>query len=300
MCGTAALGCENCVHTEGGCATRPQPPAGNRATRRETASRRASCGCADRESPPCPYPASCGSAVQNLASVSRSPRAIGSRGTDCRRHWRMASSRASSSGRSGTLNGSRVMITFCKASPGTSTPCQKLSTPNSTDRGLSLNSSSIRLRGSAVGLAVERQVLLGQPGGQCGRRPFHHLVAGKQHERPAVAPRHVAADHVDRRPLVPAASLVGSGMPSEKHDLRPGGDSRRGCPARASPFASARSATGKTRTRHCRPPVASVALVMIAVGTWANRCSRRIGPTSIGAAASVIRKRLRLKPRSIQ
>jgi hypothetical protein len=34
----------------------------------------------------------------------------------------------------GTLNGSLVMMTFCSASPGTSTPCQKLSVPNRTLR----------------------------------------------------------------------------------------------------------------------------------------------------------------------
>ena len=49
----------------------------------------------------------------------------------------------SMSGRSGTANGRRVMITFFKASPGTSTPCQKLSVPNSTLRGFFLNRSSI-------------------------------------------------------------------------------------------------------------------------------------------------------------
>jgi hypothetical protein len=47
------------------------------------------------------------------------------------------------------------------------------------------------------------------------------------------------------------------------------------------------------------PPVASVALVITTVGVFANKCSRRIGPTSIGAADSVIRSRFRLNPRSI-
>ena len=55
----------------------------------------------------------------------------------------IASIRASMSGWSGTANGSRVMMTLLKASPGTSTPCQKLSVPNSTESTSSLNFSSI-------------------------------------------------------------------------------------------------------------------------------------------------------------
>ena len=66
----------------------------------------------------------------------------------------------------------RVMITFCRASPGTSTPCQKLSVPNSTPRGFSLNSSSILPARHAVRLAVQGQVPFGQPRRQSvgGRR----------------------------------------------------------------------------------------------------------------------------------
>ena len=45
----------------------------------------------------------------------------------------MNSCRASTSGRSGTSNGSRVMMTLRRPRPRTSTPCQKLFVPNSTD-----------------------------------------------------------------------------------------------------------------------------------------------------------------------
>src|SRR5439155_13992984 len=58
------------------------------------------------------------------------------------------SSFASINGWSGTANGSRVMITFERASPGTSTPIQKLSVPKSTLRGVALNCSSKRPRGA--------------------------------------------------------------------------------------------------------------------------------------------------------
>src|SRR5947209_3319259 len=59
----------------------------------------------------------------------------------------MSSSRASSSGWLGTLNGRRTMITFESASPGTSTPCQKLSAPKITLWTSALNASTIFDRG---------------------------------------------------------------------------------------------------------------------------------------------------------
>ena len=62
----------------------------------------------------------------------------------------MASIRASMSGWSGTAKGRRVMMTLLRASPGTSTPCQKLSVPNSTESTSSLNFSSMVERGVPV------------------------------------------------------------------------------------------------------------------------------------------------------
>ena len=62
----------------------------------------------------------------------------------------IASMRASMSGWSGTANGSRVMMTLLSDSPGTSTPCQKLSVPNNTESTSSLNFSSIVVRGVPV------------------------------------------------------------------------------------------------------------------------------------------------------
>ena len=59
----------------------------------------------------------------------------------------MNSSRASSSGWLGTAKGSRVMITFESASPGTSTPCQNVSAPKITLSTSDLNSSTIFDRG---------------------------------------------------------------------------------------------------------------------------------------------------------
>ena len=113
----------------------------------------------------------------------------------------MASSRASSSGRSGTLNGSLVMITFCSALPGTSTPCQKLSVPSNTPRGLALNRRS-------SGCAARRRPGSTEPdrarpaSGDSPAATPHHLVAGEQHEGVAVGPADVAADHFDGVPLV--------------------------------------------------------------------------------------------------
>ena len=58
----------------------------------------------------------------------------------------MLSKRDSTSGWSGTSNGRRVTITLESASPGTSTPVQKLSVPNSTLFTSFLNASSMACR----------------------------------------------------------------------------------------------------------------------------------------------------------
>ncbi len=63
-------------------------------------------------------------------------------------------------------NGSRVMITFESASPGTSTPCQKLSTPKITLLTSALKASTIFERGMPSLWENSGDVPPGQPGRQ--------------------------------------------------------------------------------------------------------------------------------------
>ena len=49
----------------------------------------------------------------------------------------------------------------------------------------------------AFRLAVQGQLLLGQPGRQVARGAAHHFVAGEQDKRSTVRPANIAADHAD-------------------------------------------------------------------------------------------------------
>ena len=132
----------------------------------------------------------------------------------------IASSRASMSGWSGTANGSRVMMTLLNASPGTSTPCQKLSVPKSTESVSSLNFSSIVERGVPVPCTNTRAQLVEKRLHALAQLP-HQLVIGEQHERLAMGLLHEMRDPMFERVGVTGFARVGHLFGDEQFHLPP-------------------------------------------------------------------------------
>ena len=122
------------------------------------------------------------------------------------------------------------MITFESASPGTSTPCQKLSAPKITLLTSALNASTIFDRGIPSLWREQGDVPLGEPGRQRPGRGVEHLVRREEHERLAVGRLQVVRDRLDRDPLellgLARRGRAGSGAGGSS----PGWDSRTGCP----------------------------------------------------------------------
>ena len=146
-------------------------------------------------------------------------------------------------GGSGTLNGSRTMITFESASPGTSTPCQKLSAPKITLSTSALNASTIFDRGMPslwANRAMFRSANQGveRPGGG-----LEHLVRREQDERLAVrsSPGNAAIARIARRSNSPGWS-EGSGRFLGQVDRHLAGVVERAAELRASRTRSGRAA----------------------------------------------------------
>ena len=88
------------------------------------------------------------------------------------------------------------MMTFESASPGTSTPCQKLSVPKRTLLSSALELGDHRAAVEVRALLEQAEVVLGQPVPEPGGHLLEHLVAREQDEGPAGRLEQVFLEHL--------------------------------------------------------------------------------------------------------
>ena len=202
--------------------------------------------------------------------------------------------RAATTGWSGTANGSRVRITLLRASPRTSTPIQKLSSPNNTKPVFRRKFSSIARRVKSPPCASSVR-----PASSSGARKVSAVrLSSSSLVNSAKARPRVFSDQRST-PFATAAAKAslsfGSGalLATCRRICRAWSN---GEPRQSNSHAS--PAPNRSRQYSSRPPTASVALVRITLGISPKSASRSTGATSIGAECSTACRRF--PSRSIQ